>query len=99
VVFDIVVGAPVDVLRNDGPLVSVHLVVQEKQPFLVVAPYVFFDSRIQMIMPSLNITEPFSTLFADSSRQVVRDLGPLHWSQFIYKFDHLQVLCLGPRSC
>ena len=70
-IFDRVVCAALQVLRNDRPLVFVLTVLDVQDELFLKAPVVFLDPWIQMVMPAL------ATLLADSAWQIVSDVGPL----------------------
>jgi|FrelakmetLWP11LW_1041352.scaffolds.fasta_scaffold41008_1 hypothetical protein len=70
-VFYCIVCATLKSLGDFSPLVLFFAVLYEKDEFLFKTPFIFLDSRVKMIVPSL------STLFADATRQVLCDRSPL----------------------
>ena len=52
-IFDGVIGSPIDVLGDDRPLVALHSVEDEEDPLFFLAPLVFLDCGVQVVVPSL----------------------------------------------
>ena len=82
VVLDGVVGAALQVLGNDGPLVFVHAILNVEDELLLETPIVLFDPWIQMVVPAL------TALLADTAWQVVGNVGPLLCSIALYQRQH-----------
>mgnify|MGYP006982805876 CR=1 FL=1 len=69
-VFNGVVGPAFKVFSNDGPLILLLLVDDVQNELFLLAPFVLFDPRVQMVVPT------FATLLADPTGQVAGDVRP-----------------------
>lgn len=91
-VFDGVVRAALEVLRDDGPLILLHPVLDKQNEFLFQAPLVLLDARVQVVVP------PLATLFANASREVMGDMGPFLSAIRLNQREHQLVFVLGPGT-
>ena len=62
VVFDGIVGAALQLLSYDGPLIFVIMVLNVEDKLLFQTPVILFNSWIQMVVPA------FATLLTDTAR-------------------------------
>ena len=87
-VFDVIVGATLEVLSNLRPSVTVLNV--KVKDFLVffLRPLVLFNVRIQVVMPT------FPALFTDASRKELSDLRPILCPVFFHGLNKLVVLSI-----
>jgi hypothetical protein len=69
-VLDRVISPASQQLRNLGPSVAQHLMRQKEYPLFLVAPVLFLDLGVEMVVPA------FSALLADATWQVLCDEGP-----------------------
>jgi hypothetical protein len=79
VIFYGVVSASLQNLSNISPRVAVLPMTNVENPFFLLAPRIFLNHRVQMVVPTL------STLLADSSIEMGSNLSPLLSAFFLDK--------------
>lgn len=61
-----------------SPFVAMSAVRQKEDPFLMIGPIDFEDTRVEVVMPSL------SALFAKTAGYMFSDHRPPLWAMFLY---------------
>lgn len=81
-----------DKLGDFRPLVAVFFVCFNDGPVLFLTPFVFLDSWIQVIVPSL------TTLLSNSSGKSLGNVAPVLCSKLLDVFSKLAVFLTAPRT-
>ena len=92
-------------LGNLGPAITVLDMCRQNDAILLLAPDIFADVRIQMIVPSAlrlerlhiqqltsNFRVPLAALLADAARKILGNLRPVLGPKLTHKLKHLLVL-------